>query len=95
MHVKTKYGNAEIVKTHYYDGNKAIQLIDEEDGSPIATLTVNLPEYSSVLLEEEFFVKGWGENYQIIEDCRESGYFIDTGKRVKTGFVTAEVWTLT
>lgn len=89
--IKTKsFGIAEIHKTRYTNGRLAIKLIDHEDGSNIATITVNLPEVK--LAPGEFCVKGWSENREIIEDCRQSGLFIDTGKRIPTGFVQAEIW---
>lgn len=55
-----------------------------------ARLTVNLPGYH--LGDGEFFVKTWSENELIIDDIRKSGLFENTGRRVKTGFVEAEVW---
>lgn len=59
-------------------------------GEAIATLTVNIPE---VPLEEgEFIVKTWSENERIAADCLASGLFVDTGKRVRTGWVMAQIW---
>lgn len=91
MEVETKqFGKAILTLNRYADGGQvAIELISPEH-EPIARLTVNMPEVK--LEPREIIVKGWGENEQIIEDCRASGYFFDTGKRIKTGFVTAEVW---
>lgn len=97
--VETKrYGTAVLDFRKYGDGGRlAIRLLEFEawtagQFSPIATLTVNLPD--SPLEDGEFFVKGWSENAEIIEDCRKSGLFIDTGKRARTGFVQAEIWRL-
>lgn len=88
--INTTYGRATIKDLKYTNGRRAIQLIDYEDGSPIACLTVNLPNNN--LEPDEFFVKTWSENEEIAKDCLKSGMFIDTGKRVSTGFVQAQVW---
>lgn len=90
MQIKTIYGMAELVFDYYYNGRTAILLRDVEDGSPIATLTVNIPE---VLLDAgEFCVKNWSENESIARDCMASGLFVDTGKRFPTGRVKAPIW---
>lgn len=44
----------------YSNKRIAIQLVDAEDGSPIATATVNLPDKE--LKEGEVFIKDWSEN---------------------------------
>lgn len=90
MQVQTEYGLAEIEQLRYANDRLALQLTDVEDGSPIATLTVNLPDLP--LAEGEFFVKSWSGNEGIADSCRKSGLFVDTGKRVCTGHVQAEVW---
>lgn len=59
-------------------------------GAAYCVLTVNLPKKH--LEEGEFFVKTWSENEVITNFLRKSGIFEDTGKRVLTGFVEAEVW---
>lgn len=83
-------GQTLILQTakYQYSGRLAIQAVTE-DYEPWAKLTVNLDE---PLEEGEFFVKTWEENDPVSEAARNSGLFIDTGKRVKTGFVEAEVW---
>jgi hypothetical protein len=85
--IKTSFGEVTIEYAKYSNGRTAVQLFLQE-GKLLATLTVNLPEEH--LGPGEFFVKGWSENAKIIEECRP--HFIDTGKRVSTRFVTAEVW---
>ena len=40
--VKFKQWNCNVVIARYVNNNKAITLIDAEDGSPVATATVNL-----------------------------------------------------
>lgn len=67
----------------------AIMLIDDE-GDPCTDLTVNLP--GEHLAEGEFFVKTWFPNEEISVAALASGHFVDTGRRVPTGFVQAQVW---
>jgi len=86
MIIKTRsYGHCDVILKQYENGRTAV-ILNGPLGAMV--LSVNLP--NEPLEDEEFFVKGWSENEEIIEDCRP--YFIDTGKRVPTGFVTAEVW---
>jgi hypothetical protein len=91
--IKTKFGTAALNISHYTEGGMtAIRLFDVEDHFPIGTLTSNFPDALSKLNKGEFFVKGWAENETFIEDCRNSGLFVDTGRRYKSGYVTAEIW---
>jgi len=76
----------------YRNNRMAIQFKDDE-GMPLMCLTVNMPE--DHLEPGEFFVKTWSENMPLIPTLRESGIFIDTLKRIPTGFVHAEVWKFT
>lgn len=74
----------------YSDGNRlAIQVVCE-DNSPFGWWTVNLPDQP--LGKDEIFVKTWAENEEIAKVCLATGLFEDTGKRVPTGFVHAQVW---
>lgn len=88
----TSFGTAYLEFNHYINMRLAIMLMDEE-GMRIATLTVNMPEHK--LEPGEFFVKTWSENQEIAADCLKSGLFEDTGKRVITGWVEAQVWRMT
>lgn len=67
-----------------------IRIVDSEDGSPFATLTVNIPPY--VPDEGYIIVKTWGENEPITKYLLKQGFFIDTRKRIKTGYVEASIW---
>lgn len=87
----TSFGEATLDFNHYINNRVCIRLMDE-DNFVIATLTVNMPEHK--LEEGEFFVKTWSENREIASDCLKSGLFEDTGKRVRTGWVEAQVWKL-
>jgi hypothetical protein len=73
----------------YDNGRLAIRAM-AEDGIPYAVLTVNLPDAD--LEPGEFFVKTWSENEGIAAAAISSGLFKDTGKRVATGWVEAQIW---
>jgi hypothetical protein len=74
----------------------SVELVDE-NGESIAMLSVNFPESSHLLGENEFFAKTWEENEEIAEDALASGIFKDTGRRSSYGFmsslVNASIWT--
>jgi|SRR5579862_1416045 len=89
------YGNVLMQMGRYPIGGATyIQLVgkDKYPGEPIATLTVNLPNNNKMLNKGEFFVKTWSENEMIANDALKSGLFVDTGRRVETGYVEAQIW---
>jgi|GEM_PF-4538587 len=79
-----------IEKIYYQNNNRIALRVFDKDGTPLATLTCNLPDEE--LAEDEFFVKTWSENGPISEAARQSGLFVDTGRRVQAGYCEAEVW---
>jgi hypothetical protein len=86
------FGRAVVVKDTYQNGDKlSVELIDE-GGELIAVLSVNIPEFSHLLGENEFFVKTWSENQEIAEDALASGIFRNTGRK-SDGFLDARIWT--
>lgn len=86
----SRYGKVFFKLGQYCDNDRlAIRLVDTI-GLPITTLTVNLPDEE--LSEGEFFVKTWSENEQIAQELLNTDIFLDTGKRVPTGWVEASVW---
>lgn len=74
-----------------HGGRPRIDLI-LDDGEPLATLTVNVPE--ATVQEDEIIVKTWAENEGTAKSVMRTGWFEDTGRRVPTGHVEAEVWRL-
>jgi len=88
--IKTRYGDMEVEVVLYKIGGTAVILT--QDGQRFATLSVNFPFPEVELEEGEFAVKTWSENEEIAEDALASGLFIDTGKRIKSGYVEASVW---
>lgn len=75
----------------YGNGRLAIQAIGSKEPF-FGVLTVNLP--NEELGDREIFVKSWSENKEFAECAMKTGLFVDTGRRVPTGFVEAEVWRL-
>jgi len=81
-----------INKTQYGEGGRTALQITDAEGTPYATLTVNIPDIQ--LRPGEFLIKTWSENKYIAEHIRRLGLFTDTNKRFKTGFVVGEIWEL-
>lgn len=82
--------NVEFKKGSYGNDRLALILNDFDSGEPFCVLTVNIPE--AELEEGEFIVKSYSENEPIAKVLRNSTHFMDTGRRIKTGFVSAEIW---
>lgn len=87
----SSYGVARVVTSKYNDGNLAV-LLNDEFGSPIAKLSVNLPDCDIYLAENQFFAKTYSENAEIAEDALASGLFKQTTISVKNGWVTLPIW---
>jgi hypothetical protein len=86
-----RYGTIYVKKRQYGSGRMALQLM-QPDGQLLAVLTVNIPEMDKQLRPGEFFVKTWSENKEIAEEARKSGLFVDSGRRVKSELVEAQIW---
>jgi hypothetical protein len=78
------------IRMYATNGRPAIVLVDEND-SVFGTLTTNV-EYVDLVIDEEIIVKDWSENEMLAKAMFETGWFEDTERRVKTGFVLAPVW---
>ena len=76
----------------YPNGRLAIRMVDEEDGSPVCTLTTNLPDQH--LNEGEVFIKHWAENQPIFDAMMEFGWLRDTGREVISAYVEPKAMTL-
>ncbi len=93
--VQTVYGLARVeLRSYVVKQALAVCLVDAYSGEPVATLSCNLPEHAATLAAGEFFCKVWGGNEDLVADLLASGLFEDTGRRVPTGFVRAQVWRL-
>lgn len=89
-HIHTNYGLATVRTSTYQHGGATAVLLECENGEPLATLSVNLEGVK--LGEGEFLAKTWSENEEIAKAALDSGLFEDTGRRVPTGWVEAQVW---
>lgn len=67
----------------YANGRLAISMLDPEDGSPVCTLTTNLPDQH--LNEGEVFIKDWAENAPIVEALLKEGWLQVTGREGELG----------
>jgi len=74
------------LEKHKYDnGRLALCLVDHEDGSPVATITVNMPQHK--LEENEVFIKNHSENEGTLEALEEHGLIEEVTDCVASGFV--------
>jgi hypothetical protein len=78
----------------WYVGKRIAYQIICSNGEPFMKVTVNLPDAEYKLHKGEFCVKTWSENEPYVADLLRSGLFVDTGKRVPSGFCEASVWKL-
>jgi len=91
--VNTRYGEALVLYGRYGNDAVAVELVAADgSGERIAVLSVNLPEHAADLGPGEFFAKTWSENERVARCVLKAGLFEDTGRRVPTGFVEAQVW---
>ena len=87
-----------VVPAMYNNKILALQLKDIEDGSPIATATVNLEEHAHVLLSEMSkgnailtFVKDYSENEGMLKALVDAQVVVDTGIKAPSGYVEVPV----
>lgn len=83
------YGNISLFASEYSRNKRLAIQAYNKDGF-LFNLTTNLPEHP--LEEGEFFVKTWSENAPFIKGIMDMGFFEDTSKKVRTGFVNAPIW---
>jgi len=76
----------------YSNNEPAVLIICKDDGSRYGVLSVNLPNIT--LEPNEFAVKTWSENEELSMAAMETGLFKDTGKRIPSEFIKAQVWKL-
>ena len=81
-----KQYKAVVVRSKYMNNdNLALMLIDEKDGSPITTITVNTEDK----LPEGFgYVKNYSENEGIMEVLQEEGLIKEVFGYKQMGWVT-------
>ena len=90
--VETKLGDFRLVCYGFYDKNNQCPCIQALKGNEEwGRLTVNIPPWIP-LNDREILVKTWTENESWVPLILENGPFRDTGRRVPSGWVHAQVW---
>lgn len=92
--ISPTWGLVEVCVMRYHNDALAVKLVNREDGSPIATLSVNV-EGSKRLPAGYFWAKTWAENAGVAREALASGIFKDTGGRMRLSFVDAQLWGFT
>jgi hypothetical protein len=87
--VRFKQWDCLIRKLRYDNGRPALQLVDAEDGSPIATATVNLPDVA--LGRNQVAIKNYSENEGMLDALVAAGVVKPTGQTVRSGYVEVPV----
>ena len=90
MNVKFKEWNCKVIKCNYVTGHLALKLVDVEDGSPIATASVNLPATTDIS-EGYVYIKDWSENEGMLKALTEAGIVEPVGVRSPTGRCMADL----
>jgi hypothetical protein len=78
--------NCTLLKGEYQEGGIALQLVDAEDGEPVATPTIFLPEVS--LEKDEILIKSYSENEGMMESLMIQGVIDGPIESIPTGHVT-------
>ena len=74
----------------------ALQLVDVEDGEPIATASVNIAEEDLPMEDNEVFIKNYSENEGMTDALIAAGVISpEVIKTVQTGFVEVSSYLLT
>lgn len=71
--------------TYFENKRTAIQLFDTNDGSPVATASINLSE--EVLEADEIAIKDYGENSGMVKALVDGGIISEPIRYVTSGYV--------
>jgi len=75
-----------VMKDKYKTADRnAMILKDQEDGSMVAVASVNVS--GTDLADDEILIKDYSENEGMLDALVGAGYVMDTGKKVRSGFV--------
>jgi hypothetical protein len=89
MQVKFKNWTCNANIMRYCNKRTAIILTDAEDGSSIATATVNIPEEE--IESDEIIVKDYSENQGMLQALIDAGIVIKVVRNARTGYVECPV----
>lgn len=90
--MEVQFSNYECIvkKSTYSDSNRTrIDLIDKNDGMPVATATVNFPKIP--LEENEIIIKNYAENVGIYEALVKAGVISEVKKIMLLTFVSIHI----
>jgi hypothetical protein len=87
--VRFKHWVCVVQKSQYGNGRVALKLVDAEDGSPIATATVNLPD--APLGKNQVAIEDWSENEGMLAALIEAGIVKPTGQTIPSGYVDVPI----
>lgn len=82
----------DVKEASYQKGRGTAIVLETEHGEPYCTFSINIPGLE--LDEGEIAVKTWFEHEPLRQPMLDSGLFVDTGKRARTGHAVAEIWRL-
>ena len=78
-----------LQEAEYFNGRKALMLVDSFEFEPIATCTVNVPD--EPIEEGEVFIKNYSENTGMTDTLVEAGVIEPPHRKFPSGFVQIEV----
>lgn len=84
--------NVKLVKGFYGNGNKALQFLDADDGSPVLVATTNLDTVNKPNL---ITIKNYSENDGVLDFLCEIGFIDGVDHYERSGYVTVPVCHLT
>lgn len=87
--IKFKDWTCTINQAKYNNNRTALMLVDAEDGMPIATASVNIPE--ATIADDEIIIKSWSENLGMVESLTEADVIGPAIGNIATGHVVATV----
>jgi hypothetical protein len=90
--IRVQFGewNCIAEKLKYNNGRIAIQLIDDCDGAPVATATINVP--AEQLAEDEAIIKDYAENEGMVQALMDAGIITNFVRQAKSGYITAPIY---
>jgi hypothetical protein len=89
MRVKFNEWDCIVMIKQYPNKRTAIQLVDAEDGCPVAMATVNVPAES--IEKDEVIIKDYSENSGILAALVGEGVVSKPLRTIRTGFVEVYV----
>jgi hypothetical protein len=87
MKIKFKQWDCILQPVKYNNDRTALQLVDVEDGGPIAMATVNMPDQP--LADDEVYIKSWSENEGMAEALMKADVIGPVLGKVRSSWVVA------